>query len=103
MFSTSPHPSPYGLSNKFANCPALRDGTELQFKLIALREVCGDDPIDTYQAPTTNLATSHRRAPEQKTSLRTSAESHRAVIMKKTGSHSLAALGRLVLTAEIGG
>lgn len=39
MFSTRPHLNLDDLSEKCANCPALRDGTELQFKLIAPREV----------------------------------------------------------------
>jgi DNA-binding CsgD family transcriptional regulator len=31
------------------------------------------------------------------------AENHRAMIMKKTGSHSIPALTRLVLASELGG
>ena len=65
MTSTSPHPNPGGLCRKCADCPALCNGTELQLKLIALREAAATI-IDSYHAATTDHATSHRRAPEQK-------------------------------------
>ncbi len=105
--STRPHPSPGGLSNKCANCPALRDGTELQFELIALREaaVAILSTLTTRQQEIMQFVIdghpSKNIAADLGISQRT-VENHRASIMRKTGARSLPALTRLVLAAEIG-
>jgi len=107
MFSPSPHPALTRLSEKCAGCPALRDGKELQFKLIALREAAAMilSTLTIRQQEITQLAvdghSSKNIAADLGISQRT-VENHRAAIMKKTGSHSLPALARLVLAADVG-
>jgi DNA-binding CsgD family transcriptional regulator len=108
MTSTSPHPNPGGLCRKCADCPALCNGTELQLKLIALREAAATilSTLTTRQQPIMQLVIdghpSKNIAADLGISQRT-VENHRAAIMKKTGSHSLMALARLVLAAEVDG
>lgn len=72
MTSTSPHPNPGGLCRKCADCPALCNGTELQLKLIALREAAATilSTLTTRQQPIMQQSSTGTRA---KTSLQTSA------------------------------
>jgi FixJ family two-component response regulator len=106
MTSTSPHR--IQAAYKCADCPALCNGTELQLKLIALREAAATilSTLTTRQQQIMQLVIdghpSKNIAADLGISQRT-VENHRAAIMKKTGSHSLVALARLVLTAEVGG
>ena len=108
MFSTRPRLTLAGVSEKCASCPALADGTELQFKLIVLREAAARilSNLTPRQEQIMRLVIdghpSKNIAVDLGISQRT-VENHRAAIMKKTGSHSLAALARLVLAAEAGG
>jgi DNA-binding NarL/FixJ family response regulator len=107
-FPARPNLAPDGLSTKCAKCPALADGTDLQFKLVVLREAAARSlsNLTTRQHqvmqrvldghPSKNIAS------DLGISQRT-VENHRASIMKKTGAHSLPALARLVLAAEVGG
>jgi len=105
LFLTGPHLSLTSLSDKCANCPALRDSTELQFKLIALREAAATvlSTLTTRQQQIMQLVIdghpSKNIAADLGISQRT-VENHRAAIMKKTGSHSLPELARLALAAE---
>ena len=108
MFSTRPHLKPTCLSSKCANCPALRDGTELQFKLIALREAASSilSTLTERQQEIMKLVIDGHPNKNIAADLgisRRTVENHRAMIMKKTGSHSLPALTRLVLAADLGG
>jgi DNA-binding NarL/FixJ family response regulator len=108
MFSTRPGLDPTSLSEKCANCPALADGTELQFKLIVLREAAARvlSNLTPRQEQIMQLVIDGHPSKNIAADLgisRRTVENHRAAIMKKTGSHSLAALARLVLAAEVGG
>jgi len=104
MFSTRPLAD--GLSEKCAGCPALRDGTELQFKLIAQREATAMilSTLTIRQQQIMQLVIDGHPSKNIAADLgisRRTVENHRATIMKKTGSHSLPALARLVLAAEV--
>jgi two-component system CheB/CheR fusion protein len=108
VVSTRSNLNSTALSTKCANCPALADGTELQFKLIVLRETAARilSNLTTRQQQIMQLVLeghpSKNIAADLAISQRT-VENHRAAIMRKTGCHSLPALARLVLAAEGGG
>ncbi len=107
MFSISPRLNPDGLSTKCAGCPALLDSTALQFKLIVLRDAAEKilSNLTTRQQQIMQLVIDGRPSKNIAADLGISqrtVENHRAAIMKKTGSHSLPALARLVLAAEVG-
>jgi two-component system, chemotaxis family, CheB/CheR fusion protein len=104
---SSTHLNPNGLSKKCANCPALLDGTELQLKLIVLRETAVNilSNLTTRQQQIMRLVIDGHPSKNIATDLGISqrtVENHRAAIMKKTGSHSLPALARVALAAEVG-
>ena len=108
MFSTLLHLNPNRISHKCASCPARLEATELQSRLLALRESAETilSNLTTRQQQIMQLVIdghpSKNIAADLGISQRT-VENHRASIMKKTGAKSLPALVRLAMVAERAG
>jgi DNA-binding CsgD family transcriptional regulator len=102
MFSPLLHLNPNRISDKCASCPARLEATELQSRLVALRESAETilSNLTTRQQQIMQLVIdghpSKNIAADLGISQRT-VENHRAAIMKRTGSHSIPALTQLVI------
>ena len=106
MFSTLLHLNPNSISDKCDSCPARLQATELQSRLVALRESAETilSNLTTRQQQIMQLVIDGHPSKNIAADLgisRRTVENHRAAIMKKTGSHSIPALTQLVILITV--